>query len=143
MNIKSSWGHKDEKKRKQNGLPIEKQFAAEFDCACGGSLCRPDHYWECDWECDTCGMKFEVKQVSERTGNIAISEKAWNGYDDDILIVTQTDGVWYGEDKQTITETCNCIHDARPSTHASTGGYNGQAYDSSYYLIPLRSLKVL
>lgn len=138
-----SWNHASSKSRKNAGLPLEKQFREEFSCGCGGRLVRPDHYWECDYECEDCGNRFEIKSASERTGNIAISQKAWESYSDETMIVSADGHYWYAADKQTITNTCNCIHDARSSTHPETGGYGNGAYDSSFYLIPLSSLNVL
>lgn len=145
METKKTWKHTNAENRKGSGLPIEKQFAQEFTCGCGGFLRRSTRYWESDLTCDDCGKKFEVKSSPqiERTKNIAISAKAWSHYSEDTLIVTEVGGVWYAEDKQTITENCNCIHDTISSTHPETGGYRGNAYDSSFYLIPVSSLKVI
>lgn len=144
MNGKT-WNHASAESRKSHGLPIEKQFAKKFVCQCGGKFRRAVRYWEADLQCEDCGQLVEIKSSPQtaRTGNIAISARAWHHYSEDILVVTNVSGTWLGSVKTDIEEICDCIHDALGSTHKDTGGYGGGAYDSSFYLIPVRSLQVL
>ena len=145
MNGKSTWGHGSETKRKDFGLPLEEEFAKKFVCECGGKFRKSKRYWEPDLTCDACGQKVDIKSSPQtaRTGNLSVSAKMWHKYDEDVLIVTNVSGTWLGGDKAEIEENCGCIDKPLDSTHAKTGGYDGGAYASSFYLIPVRSLQVL
>jgi DNA-directed RNA polymerase subunit RPC12/RpoP len=140
--------HQSAESRKEYGLRLEREFEEQgFGChKCGGRLVRNRrNYWKSDFICENCGQQVEVKgsPKTEDTGNIAISADAWKNYDEDVLIVTNVTGTWMGRTKWKIERDCDCIHEAIPSTHSGSGGYNGGSYSPSFHLIPVSSMRVI
>lgn len=137
MNSKTTWKHASAENRKDVGLPIEERFPKEIKCHCGGTFRHPKYNYyhkKPDFVCDACGQTADVKYSEQtiRTGNIAVSSARWNDYPDDMLVVTYTTGTWQYNFKYEITPI---NADAHESTHAKHGGYNGNYYSSSFYLI--------
>lgn len=113
--------HSDPRTRRAIGDDAEKLFAAQVRCHCGGEFdfigtLRPGFP---DFTCMLCGQLVDVKASpqAERTGNISVSVRPWEGYPDDMLLVTVIGGRWLGEYKRNI---CLANHSALDSTHAGT-----------------------
>jgi hypothetical protein len=129
--VTMAW-HDNDKNRKAFGDMAEKRFANQFRCSCGGQFDfigdkGPGYP---DFTCDNCGRLVEVKfsPQAEQTGNISISAIPWDGYPDDLLVVTFINGRLIGEEKQNIH-----IQEpvAREPTHHKLGNYK----NTRFYLI--------
>lgn len=113
--------HSDPNTRRAIGDNAEKLFAEQVRCHCGGEFdfigtLRPGFP---DFTCMLCGQLVDVKASpqSERTGNISVSERPWEGYPDDMLLVTRIGERWLAEYKRHI-----CVSNKIPfaSTHSGT-----------------------
>lgn len=124
--------HDSFRTRKKIGDVLEQRFPNEVRCSCGGEFrFIGDTYPGCpDFTCDYCGLLVDVKHSPQaaQTGNLAISSRPWDGYPDDLFIVTDTGKGWIGQAKSHIS-TLN----RRPlqSTH--------QKRATTFVLIPLSS----
>ena len=124
--------HKSFSARKQIGDVLENRFSKEVHCSCGGAFrFIGDEYPGCpDFTCEYCGLLVDIKYSpqAERTGNLSISSRPWNGYPEDLIIVTSINFGWVGQVKRLITPLNN-----RPlqSTHRERA--------TSFVLIPLKN----
>jgi hypothetical protein len=99
--------HQNAATRKRGGDRSEKLFARQVCCHCGGSfrfVGNVRHGFP-DFTCENCDQLVDVKSSpqAERTGNLAVSAIPWSHYPDNMLLVTQVNGVWIGEYKKFIS----------------------------------------
>jgi hypothetical protein len=111
--------HADPAIRRAIGDTVEDQFRQTVRCHCGGSFAfTGDAYRGApDYTCENCGLLVDVKASpqSERTGNISVSVRPWDGYPEDLLLVTLVGERWLAEYKRNIVTT-----GPFPSTHNGT-----------------------
>lgn len=124
--------HANAQTRHKLGTQLEDRFQDEWQCGCGGDFAFiGDNYPGCpDFTCDNCGLLVDIKYSpqAEKTNNLAISARPWNGYPDDLLIVTSYKGNWVGQAKKQITPLNTRPFDATHKTRPT-----------KFFLIPLRN----
>lgn len=135
--MKTKW-HDDANRRKHGGDVAESLFAAQVRCHCGGRFSFVGNVKAGfpDFTCENCGQLVDVKSSpqSERTGNLSISAIPWQGYPDEMLLVTRIKGIWLGEYKRHIVVK----EQPRQPTHNSRHAY---LKNTEWYIIPWKNFR--
>jgi len=134
--------HDSAQYRKSLGDRVENRFAQQVHCHCGGEFryIGDAHPGFPDFTCDDCGQLVDVKYSPQarNTGNLSISERPWESYPDDLMIVTmlnesgRSTAEWIGQFKKSLN---TLLQKPLPATHRSR--------PTNFYLVSLDSFKPL
>jgi len=90
--------HYDAGARKKLGQQAEREFAQAWLCRCGAAFDNVSMgYWDHDFQCPECGLWVDVKADAVRGGSIAISQRPFDAYPDELVIAWRGPfGKWLG-----------------------------------------------
>lgn len=120
--------HDDPAAREDIGKEIERRFAHEILCLCGGQFMFVGDTWNGrpDFMCRRCGLEVDTKKSDEDKGVVNLSSTPYDNYSDDVRIVTLVGGLWRGAVKRDIR-----LIDTQPLSPAHQSG--GYLPDTPYY----------